>query len=51
MGEFIDVTAKDGGRFRAYLALPPAGKATDKEPRDRTLARSSSSLTLPRTHS
>ena len=26
MGEFIDVTAKDGGRFRAYLALPPAGK-------------------------
>lgn len=23
---WMDVTAADGGKFRAYLALPPAGK-------------------------
>lgn len=26
MGEFIEITAKDGGRFRAYLAIPESGK-------------------------
>ncbi|HUT48573.1 MAG TPA: dienelactone hydrolase family protein [Alphaproteobacteria bacterium] len=25
-GQFIDITAKDGGTFQGYLALPPSGK-------------------------
>lgn len=26
MGQYIDIPAADGGRFRAYLCLPPAGR-------------------------